>query len=307
MLGLISILETFAGFKWDYHPDARTYITSTHDWQNILSQNPFLLINNAFYLYVDLLGKDRFVLVALNYFYFLLTNAILFHAVSKWNPKKKFRTILVIIFLLNPYRLHLANFVLKDTLILLVVCLVFYKYTIKGKVPFLTIFTSFLLRYASLLYYPFLFLKSVKILIICTILLAIIVINAGINEFVQTLLTLSAGEMRVRSFDTTPNFSSYGPFAGLVRAVVWPCLILTGAFVLFNQSLPIMIVAISSLSSTIYWSYMISIRKFLGITYLPLALLAIIVPGFVAYQRYALPIILFGSMLLIKNKPKNTE
>jgi hypothetical protein len=119
---------------------------------------------------------------------------------------------------------------------------------------------------------------------------------------IETIIEISSGDMRIRSFDTTPTFSSFGIFGGLLRALIWPFWLITGSFVIFNQSLPILMVAVSSLVSTLYWSYMGTFKRYIYSVYMPLAFIAFIVPGFVAFQRYAFPIVLFAGLSMLKKE-----
>lgn len=303
LLIALSLVEAAAGFKWNYHRDAQTYIEAYHDWPSIFNENPLFLVNNAFYLYVDLLGKNIYTIIFINYVAFIITNYFIYRASKLWLKRKRYHLIVLMIFLFNPYRLHLANFVLKDTLIILFVCISFYK-AIFEKASYLAMSASFILRYASVIYFTALFKFTSKYIVIFVIFLLIILTlsSRSLIEFVETIMSISEGDMRIRAFDRTPTFSEFGIYGGLIRAIVWPFLLVTGIFVVFSQSLPVIMVAISSLTSTIYWSYMGGFTNYIYKVFVPLSLLAFIVPGFVAYQRYAFPIILFGGFIMLRRK-----
>ena len=104
------ILERLAGIGWDFHIDSVTYIDSinNYDMKSILSIGD--LSNNLHYYVVSLLGSIELI-ISYNIILAALSNKIIYdNVITKVNSKSI--KIILIIFLFNPYKIHLATTIL---------------------------------------------------------------------------------------------------------------------------------------------------------------------------------------------------
>ena len=110
------ILERLVGIGWDFHVDSVTYIESISNYElkSILSLGD--LSNNLHYYVVSLLGSIELI-ISFNIILASLTNKIIYDNVIR-NISLRSIKLALIIFLFNPYKIHLATTILKDTAII---------------------------------------------------------------------------------------------------------------------------------------------------------------------------------------------
>ena len=125
------ILERLIGIGWDFHVDSVTYIDSIKNYEltDILSLGD--LSNNLHYYVVSLLGSIELV-ISYNIILASLTNKIIYDNVICKISSKSIKLALII-FLFNPYKIHLATTILKDTAVIYFLTIaLFTKFSIIG-------------------------------------------------------------------------------------------------------------------------------------------------------------------------------
>jgi hypothetical protein len=114
-------------------------------------------------------------------------------------------------------------------------------------------------------------------------------------------------ELNFREFDRVPTFKDYGLIGVALRAIIWPILTLSGGYAIISPALLYFPLAIGVFSLQI-WS-IISFRKF-AITlevYIVLAILSVLAPGFVSYNRYCLPVVVVLPIILLIQQRRQGE
>jgi hypothetical protein len=295
---LVSVLligvERMLGIGWDYHQDSITYATSSIETADaILAMEVWNIANGGYYFIAAFFGQSVIIITIYNMFIFAITNVYL--AKIHWKLAcrgEKIVNYLLLLLLLNPYRVHLSTTILKDTtVILLLVLIVYYRrFFIVWFIPL------FLIRIASILYLIALVPKKYwKYSIFMAALL--IYFQSGI--FIDRLDASNSVNLHSRSFDVIPTFQEYGYLGSVMRAILWPILVLTGAFAVVSPAFAYTIVAIGSVMNLIY-SFIVSRRHpVVFYVYVPMAIFAVLAPGFTSYIRYVYPLVVLSPLILL--------
>ena len=300
------LAERLLGINWDYHPDSVYYINNSNDIINdIFNYNNYsdflvLLRSNFFFNFiVYLLGSNITLVITLNIFLFSFTNILMYKFLKK-NLNFNYFHLGTLILLFSPYRAHLSTTCLKDTLIIfLFVSIFFSKFLFASIATFLLIST----RFFSLIYLFILF-KNFKnrLLILFFFLFYLIGIFMYSHDFIfNYILEIHyANSHRVRDFDMIPVFENYGTTGILLRAIIWPILILTGSFIFFSPSLELFGVFLTSIVNVWYCKIYLKSWGFKFIPYLILSIIAVLVSGFTPFARYSLVILTILPLYIAK-------
>lgn len=282
---LLLLVERLIGIGWDFHPDSVTYVTeSSAVTKSIFEDGWSSVANNGYYIISFFLSESILIITSFNLILFSFTNVILANVHWGFKPlNKKSISIVLILLLLNPYRMHLATTMLKDTLIIFLVVISALNFK-----NFLLL-TPFLiaLRVASVIYgLIFIPKKYTKFVIIFFVLLLVM-----FQGYIFDYLALSNDvEMRFRDFDNIPSFQDQGIFGVFVRSIVWPILVSTGSFVLISPSIAYFPVAVGCLFVQLYCYIYIGRWAFTFSIFLPMLIFAALVTGFTSYIRYVYPL-----------------
>lgn len=298
-------IERLSGINWDFHRDAVTYITESSQITNSIIQQGFSsLPNNGYYLICSLLDQNIFFIIAYNIILFSITNTLLAKIHWDHSPSKR-RTInfLILLVILNPYRIHLATTLLKDTTIIFLLVIFLSRF----KFSWLALPILYLIRIASLTYIPPFFPK-IKLIYLLPIFTISIFFAQYFFNIVSIIDAATYGNLVFRDFDTVPTFQAYGYLGTLFRSLLWPVLAITGSFVIISPAPLFFAVAIGCLMNVIY--SFATRNKIVPLTYnlfFCMAAIAIITPGFTTYIRYVYPLITIAPFLpistrLIKNQ-----
>jgi len=296
------LLERSVGIGWDFHPDAVTYTQKyLPTVLSIFDIGISAVPNNLYYLISYLAIGNVAILIILNIFFYSLTNVLIAKVFkmhlnkTNWTNNKKL--LLLLLLLLTPYRLHLAIHVLKDTLIIYLITFIIYKNKLYIS-SFVHFTFMFLLRIFSITYSSLLFPRKVIYYMIPLVLFVIIL---NIDLITVFLLKQNELKMTFREFDSVPNFSNFGVLGILLRAILWPIFVLTGAFIILSPSIAYFPIALGAIMLQL-WS-LLTFKKLAVsfVTFSLLSLLAMLVTGFTSYIRYTLPIVIVLPLILIKN------
>jgi len=287
-----------------YHPDAEYYLTYRENVNlTELFQNPKKFIGQFYIIITSLYKYNTNYLIGFNILIYSITNAYLFQFVK--NTYKKMGLAFyfaVFIVLLDPYRIHLAVHVLKDTLIIFSLTILFFSRSYIIKIIYL-IFGVFL-RFSFFVYLPILIsdIKISKRSIFFIIITFYIAVYPFYDLIINTLtIQGQKADMSFRQFDTIPNFLEYELFGGLFRSITWPIFRLTGTayffssfyilFLLHSLALMYIILVNIKIVKTFLFKFLLFI--------FPLIALAYSVTGYNSYLRYTQPIITLLPIFII--------
>ena len=292
-------IERLSGIEWDFHPDANTYITisnrvaSSFDIQNFLS-------GDSFYVMVDMLNSEVWLVITFNVFIYSITNvALMLFFKKNIGLHKKQIWILFLLVIFNPYRTHLSVHVLKDTLIIFSMV---YFFTSNKAYSWIFLLLSYSVSLRTAIYLiTILNKKNLMILMILMVPVVFFILMQSEGILYSILSAENQVNMTFRDFDKVPNFLEFGLFFGaIIRAIVWPFLYLTGIFFLLSPTIMYLPIAIGSFFLQ-FWHFKQYGKPALYFqVYLAMSVLAFLVSGFTSFIRYALPLLTILPILIIK-------
>lgn len=286
---LVLILENYVGIGWDYHPDSQTYIYSGQYVTHVILENGWKSIpNNLYYMIAALCQANIWLLTFINIVLYSWTNVLLSSEFKRFSIKQHINQeqfwLLLFILLFSSYRLHLAVHILKDTLLIFLLCLIS---TQRGATRYLAWFLLLLTRIFSTVYIiHFINKKYFK----WVMLFILFIVFSNLSLVFNFVDTLNSYDLNFREYDSVPNFSSMGELGILIRCIVWPFFVFTGLFILVSPSTLYLPIAISAIIMQ-FWC--VKVVKKWGITtgaYLVMAILATTQTAFTTYIRYCYPL-----------------
>lgn len=266
------IFEGIIGIDRFYHPDSLNhYLTPNEKVPKFIDNlnNPGIFLNFGYEFFCRIFNYNYKILILLNFIFYSITNIIIYNKIFKKLilRKNQFQIfILFYILFLEPYRLHLASHILKETLLILLISILIFssnlvlksisviliEFTRKNSIIYLLI----LINYKSILklfkkiitkykkntnkhfkYYFFLFLFL--FVFICFLNFEIIYkeIITLFDKYYFLFRVYFFGEMSPREYDQISNFQEYGYHLGFwLKVMIWPVLFISGSFALFTSS-----------------------------------------------------------------------
>jgi len=285
-------IERAVGIGWDFHPDSVTYATSSEEAYDSIVENWLGLFNNGYYVLAYFLGQSIIAITVMNMVVFALTNGIIFNTIKE-KSLYPISSILLLLLLLNPYRVHLSTTMLKDTLIIfLLILLIRSTFTARA----FSFLSMIVLRVASPLY---LIMLIPRRYIFYTGFVALGLMAVYWDTAVGRILEFNEQEMQLRDFDRIPTFQDFGVWGSVLRGVTWSFLAFSGTFVLLSPAPAFVPVAIGSIMTLIF------LKKATGSYKIPLQMLivtsifGVMVTGFTAYIRYIYPILVAWPLIAV--------
>lgn len=288
------VMERSIGIKWNYHPDAETYVYESPIVAITLIENGVIgFFNNFYYIVSFLLSSNITYLIILNIIIYSFTNLIIFDVLNYFG-NGKVTNISFWVLVLIPYRLHLSVHILKDTLIIFFLVLIISKsFLSKGSFIFIL-----LMRVFSVFYFVVLIpRKYYKLLFLVTI-FAVIFFNDQIIEF---LSEKNETNMTFREFDKVPTFSELGVVGIFIRAIIWPILTISGLFLIISPSFAFIPIAMGSFIIQWWCKFYLKSYGILIQIYFSCFLIALFVNGYTSYLRYTFPLILVTPLIQLKS------
>lgn len=285
-------IERAVGINWDFHPDSVTYATSSEQAYNSITDNWLGLINNAYYVIAYFLGQSVINITAMNIFLFSITNGLIYKFIKEKSCYQVSYALLLLL-LLNPYRVHLSTTLLKDTLIIFFMVLLIGSTLLTRVISFMSIFV---LRVASPIY---LIMLIPRRYIFYCVLAALALMSVYWDSAIGRILEFNEQEMQLRDFDRIPTFQEFGVLGSVLRGVIWSFLSFSGLFVLLSPAPAFVPVAIGSVMTLIF------LKKSTGSYKIPLQLLiatsifGVMVTGYTAYIRYIYPILVAWPVIAV--------
>lgn len=288
---LLLSLERLIGIGWDFHPDSVHYSKNSIYIANSLFEDGFMAwFNGGYYLIMYALNQDVFLVTAYNLILYAFTNVII--AKMHWEARSNYIiSIALLLLLLNPYRIHLATTMLKDTTMIFLTVLIFYKL----RYALILILPTIMIRLASVFYFIAWFKpKHMKYIIF----LGLMIFIVFPDPVIATLDNSGSIDLKTREFDNIPSFQEYGYFGSLIRGIVWPILAISGIFVFISPAFAYIFVALGCFMNLVY-SYMVYNKPPLILRiFIPMAIIAVLAPGFTSYIRYVYPLIIITPLIL---------
>lgn len=295
---LMLFIERSFGITWDFHPDSVTYAMTSIDVFNVILNNDWLLaLNNGYYMWVALLNESIWLVTTGNIIMFSITNVMIYSIHARYGHTMHVSggasAFVLMLLLANPYRLHLATTMLKDSMIILMTV---YIGTRPWRKAGVMIPALILVRIAGAIY---LALKLSRRQLLSLLLVSVILASIFSSILSQTLLEFNGADMRLRDFDQIPNFIDLGLAGPLLRSMTWPFLAITGGFAVLSPAAAFIPVAVASVMSLAYC--FITTRRLLPplAVIVPMAVFAAIVTGYTAYIRYIYPLMVVLPLIVI--------
>ena len=267
---LFYFLEGILGINRLYHPDSIHYMQQNNenvrDFLDIIFSSPLSILSTGYYYISKLLNHNYFLLIGLNFIFYSLTNIFIYEKIIKTfckNHSVSKSLVLFYLLFLDPYRLHLACHVLKETIyIFIFITLIIFNY------KFLRLFLVVLLEFfrANSFFYLLIFIRYfylkkkilflfskknsydikyliTKILLLFFALLLFLAYGFGeliysfFNEILLKVKELHFRDMPQRDYDKILNFQSFDFFLGFIlKNILWPLGLLSGTFIFFTNS-----------------------------------------------------------------------
>jgi len=288
-------VERVVGIGWDFHPDSMTYATLSEEVSQSIFDNWIELLNNGFYVIVYALGQSVFLTTLMNMLLFSISNGLIYKTVKE-ESLYPVSDVLMLLLLLNPYRMHLSTTMLKDTLI------IFFMIQMVRATPATQIFSfvsMVILRIASPVY-PILFMS--RRLIVYAVLAGMALAVFNWDFVIGRIIEFNDQEMQLRDFDRIPTFQEYGYPGALIRGVVWGFLSFSGLFVLISPAPAFFPVAMGSVMTLFFLKKVTHSYKVPFSLLMATAVFGVMVTGFTAYIRYIYPLLVAWPLIaLVKN------
>ena len=243
-----------------YHPDSSYYLkpTSLYSLEYIF-YNPIVLVSKG-YLYVSkYLYNNYYLLILLNFILYSVTNVFIYNFVFKKYFKILSNLKLIFLFyllFLDPYRLHLASHVLKETILIFILTVIILS-NIKI-IKILLVFLLELFRSNSWIYlFVFITFSKIKkiikkkvfyisIFLFFLLLIIISIFSQIAQDTIQNILQLiinnikefNSKEMPIRSYDQVSQFKNFDfPLNFILKNITWPLMLVSGFFMFFVSSM----------------------------------------------------------------------
>ena len=327
VITLFYFFELLVGIDKFYHPDSLHYLNPKNEETltliklkvfssfNSFKQNVNFLSSKGYYLLMSLFDYKYIYALLFNFVVYSATNVLIYKYIFKnYFFLNRFSTCLIVFLLfLEPYRLHLASHVLKETVILFF--LVYFMFTKNLLLKIISLFFMELFRAKSLIYIiSFINLKNIKKIIllfaikkrvykkslILLILLSIILfffislfynydsLQNIITKFSQIFQKLDMKEMPIREYDKIPNFAEYDyPLRFIFKNISWTAMFLTGTFIFFTQSFLFKILGLIIFLNNIFIFY-ITKKSFISLgLILVILLISMYSASYTAMFRYS--------------------
>ena len=122
------LFEGLIGIDRFYHPDSTFYLTKTRLWSfKAFLTNPTLWFHQGYLIVSKYLFNNYYLLILLNFILYSLTNLLIFNQIFKkyFKSLNNFKLfVLFYLLFLDPYRLHLASHILKETILIFIITVI---------------------------------------------------------------------------------------------------------------------------------------------------------------------------------------
>ncbi len=255
---LFYFLEGVIGIDRFYHPDSTHYLSKYKTYQLNSILNLKDLTSAGYYILAQIFNYNYFLLILLNFVFYALTNVLIYEKIFKKYFNVLNYTKLIILFyilFLDPYRLHLACHILKETFLiffLIMIILSNIKIVKLLFIPFLELFRGNSWIYI-LIFLNFSHIKKImttkNIYIISILFILIIIIiyllhhnfydltKIAYDYIINKIQWLDNKTMPIRPYDQVYQFKDFNfPVGFILKNILWPILMVSGLFIFFVSS-----------------------------------------------------------------------
>ena len=302
--------EGVLGIDRLYHPDSSYYLKpiSLYSLERYLSE-PALLFHKGYLVISKIMSNNYYLLILLNFVLYSFTNVIIFNVVFKKYFSILSNTKLLLLsylFFFDPYRLHLASHVLKETILIFIIIVI-----ILSNLKILKLFFVFLLEVfrSNSWIYLFIFITYSKIknifnkkiilisIIISVLLLFLLLVltktaqDLAIDflEFnIKKIKQFDSNQMPLRTYDHVYQFKNFDfPVGFILKNITWPIMLLSGFFMFFVSSVLFKFLGIIILLNN-FFIYIITKKTYitLGLMII-LFMISVYTTSYTAMYRYS--------------------
>lgn len=285
-------LERLVGINHGFHPDSLYYIDNYHLYERT-GWGALLNLNNFYYQVVSALRGNVALIIGLNIVVFALTNVVI---AGLFGTRSSRVSVLMLLVMFLPYRLHLACHVLKDTFIILfTVSAYFCSFRL---MPLMGYFLAAFRVVASALTLGLRFLPRRPIYVI---LASVVILGAALfsREVAGVVLERGEADMGGRDFLSMPLQGATNVLLILLRSLLWPLSFKTGIYPLLTGSAAVLAIALEQILTALIairarniWFYLLAPGT------LAMIVISLLVNSFGAYLRYIYPFFVIDMLLL---------
>ena len=304
-------IEGLIGIDRFYHPDSSHYLTKYMDYSlKSYLNNPKIILNNGYYHLTNLLNDNYYFLIVFNFILYSFTNILIYQKVFKkyFNKLSNIKLFLLLyILFLDPFRLHLASHILKETFLIFLMTLIIvsnlkiikiiYIYFLDIFRPnswiYILIYLTFsnMKKIIDLKYIRIIFLLliiSFLILVVFNKPNLVIFFDQQINFYVNKMEHFYYKQMPLRSYDNISQFKEFGfPIGFILKNISWPLMLISGTFIFFVSSLIFKILGIIIFINNLI-IYIISKKTFISFgLIIILILISIYTSSYTSMFRYS--------------------
>lgn len=312
---IILLLNAFVVFLFFYvqsvygmgpgevHIDEKTYLELGKNYAE--SGIGLCSVGQQYYCLVTYLKGDVDLIIIINLIIYFVTSLILINKLLPFSKENFFHFLLFLILIFDPYRIHLALHVLKETIIIFSLLLFFCNSKFLRLIGFI-IGISF--RIAMPIYF-FLDVKlNLRLIFLSFVifLMAFFLLKDTIyGDVIYFMISGSQKDMVFQGYDKIPTFNEYGFGGDILRAIVWPVIVIFGVFIIISPSFYFFPIFFSLLIYNLYSFICLKKFPFLKGFFISASILAFVVPGFTTYFRYIYPMIIVLPIIQVRNKKLN--
>lgn len=324
------VIEDLIGINKFYHPDSLHYISPQNfPLLNVQPKNILDYLSWGYYFLIKWLNYNYELTIFVNFILYSLTNVIIFEKIFKkllMNFSSIELVMLFYLLFLDPYRLHLACHILKETVIIFVFSIIIFSNSIflkvigiilseffrKGSSIYLFIFfrIKFLITICLRVKKFIFFKKKINLSIVFLSILSVILIYYSIDfKILYEKLNWQLQHLHYREFPNRdydkiysfntgryveggpkdPFFSSiYYFYEGLIlKIITWGLMFLSGSFLFFTSSILFKILGVIIIINHII-IYKLTKKTYVDFGLICLIILIVIYSGsYTAFYRYS--------------------
>lgn len=315
------VAEGILGIDRFYHPDSAHYLGTHNDSSHQLKSyinNPLIILKSSYYNITDIFNDNYYLLIFINFILYSLTNVFIFQKVFKryfYSLNSVKLIILFYLLFLDPYRLHLASHILKETFLIFFIVMIILSNIKIIKILSIIFMESF--RPNSWIYLFIFFTYSnikkffnlklmfmILVLMLVTLLIIILtdqnlyeIIQTQFNNIISTMKKYHYNIMPLRAYDHVIQFKDYGfPLGFILKNVTWPIMLVSGLFMFFVSSLLFKFLGAIILLNNIF-VYIVTKKTFISVGLLIiLVMISVYTSSYTAMFRYSY-VAIYGSVI----------
>ncbi len=302
--------EGLLGIDRFYHPDSKYYLKNMHNVKfHKFLDNPIILTHKGYHIVTNFLNNNYYLIILVNFILYSLTNVLIYQKIFKkyFNIYSNIKLIFLFYLLfLDPYRLHLASHILKETFLIFIIIVIVTSNLKIIKLIFILLLEVFR-KYSwiyLLIFFTYsnlkkflklkIFYKTSIVLIISFLVLILMdqnIYKLIYNEFEKIINFMKLRfekEMPLRSYDHVIQFRDHGfPTGFILKTLSWTIMLISGFFMFFVSSLMFKFLGIIILFNNLL-IYFITKRSFISIgLIIILLMLSIYTSSYTSMFRYS--------------------